>query len=173
MNIITQHEEEDIQAWDQSNQDEMDPKHRATTLKVKSNISSSEVIVRSYTRKKPKVHNKKPKPHMEPSMPSTDPSTVSLISSLVRESFNEHKACSPDPGISQASAAWEKLWSSGKRRRKKPQFRADARAKKRKKEIQKKKERARKAMDNFREPMVHLLDDPDVYLGGGLWVDVI
>ena len=130
--------------------------------------SSSEIIVRSYTRRRPKVQNKKLRVKTERRLPPTDVSTVRLINSMVHESFKDHSDKNPSPEISKASDAWQQLWASGKRRRK-PQYRSVAKAKKREKEIQKKKQTARDAFNDIRKPYVRILNDPDIYLDGEVY----
>lgn len=97
--------------------------------------SSSEVEVRSYIRKKPKATNRVDKQLKK--MPSMDVPTVKLIHSLLEESIKEHKEknrTNPNPSISAASEAWGKVWAT-KKRRKKPEYRSVAKARKIDKEI--------------------------------------
>lgn len=100
--------------------------------------SPSEVEVRSYIRKKPKATNGKSRvDKQQKKMPSMDVPTVKLIHSLLEESIKENKEknrTNPNPSICAASEAWGKVWAK-KKRRKKPEYRSVAKARKIEKEV--------------------------------------
>ena len=161
MNIITQYDD-----GEREEEVPVETKPNTHHLALTSG-SASEIVVRSHIRKKPKIKHSPPVGSNTPRRkPKMDIDTVKLINSMFEEDIKKQKEKNkdnPNEEIMKASEAWQGLFAQKKKRRR-PLYRSAAKARKRLKIIEKKKENLRRLRKDYHNPICHLLDDPDLWV---------